>query len=220
MNYQSKSLPIWGDTLNYSLSFVEGYYQDSMVMVYNDKNQFGFWKIGGKPELHKTWHFTSPCRIGLYSSLKARPWRNGGVLVLGLENCPYALLDTASGMVVQKEFMDDDLGLNICSDVTHLNESIVCLQPIVDDLRYGVYLKVNNILRDSLIWNTSSWQIAKNLTGWYTNTFWINHPTELFNGMTNPISGKQLYKLDVDSRELKPIVPNVWIKENCFQNIS
>jgi len=219
VNYHTKQKPLWGDTLDYLLTPVWGYYQDSVVMVYDGGVKFGFWKIGQKPGKLKTWSWSSPCRIGGYSTIQARPWKEGDILLKGAENCPYAILDTATGSVVQKLFRDDESWLAECDDISDINGKTACLQAIVENSRYGVILKLDNVIQDSLIWYNSSWQITKDLTGWYSNVFWINHPMQLFNGTENPLSGRILNKLDVSSWRFVSIEPQTWADDyGCFRD--
>ncbi|MFA6623480.1 MAG: hypothetical protein WCS54_05160 [Fibrobacteraceae bacterium] len=217
VNYRSKQAPLWGDTLDYYLGSYGDYYSDSSVMFLDEDDRFCFWKIGQKPTERKSWTWTGTCSPKLQGTKRARPWKDGNVLILGEripqggDSCQYAVLDTSTGIVSQGQFSGDDAWLGGCDDISYLDGKVACLQPIFADDRYGVRLLVDGLERDSLAWAISRWDIKTTVTGWYSTVFWINHPVYLFDETLNPLSGVMLYKLDVSDWKLDTLDSRVWI---------
>ena len=58
----------------------------------------------------------------------ARPWLNGNVLLKGVYPCPYAVLDTATGVVSKLEFTGEYAWLDGCDDITYIDGDVVCLR--------------------------------------------------------------------------------------------
>ena len=128
VNYRKKQSPLWGDTVEGRISIVYGYYHDSSAMFSNADGEFGFWRIGEKPRIVRKWNCEAPCECN-YEKY-GRPWMYGNVL-LNMEwnkECPYAILDTATGNVTKLEFMGDYAWLEGCDDITYIDEEIICLK--------------------------------------------------------------------------------------------
>ena len=128
VNYRNKQKPLWGDTIDGAISIVYGYYHDSSAMFSNADDEFGFWRIGEKPRVVRKWNCEAPCECN-YEKY-GRPWMYGNVL-LNMEwnkECPYAILDTATGNVTKLEFTGDYAWLEGCDDITYIDEEIICLK--------------------------------------------------------------------------------------------
>lgn len=128
VNYRNKQKPLWGDTIDGAISIVYGYYHDSSAMFSNADGEFGFWRIGEKPRVVRKWNCEAPCECN-YEKY-GRPWMDGNVL-LNMEwnkECPYAILDTATGNVTKLEFTGDYAWLEGCDDITYIDEEIICLK--------------------------------------------------------------------------------------------
>lgn len=128
VNYRNKQKPLWGDTIDGAISVVYGYYHDSSAMFSNADGEFGFWRIGEKPRVVRKWNCEAPCECN-YEKY-GRPWMDGNVL-LNMEwnkECPYAILDTATGNVTKLEFTGDYAWLEGCDDITYIDEEIICLK--------------------------------------------------------------------------------------------
>ena len=128
VNYRKKQSPLWGDTVEGRISIVYGFYHDSSAMFSNADDEFGFWRIGEKPRVVRKWNCEAPCECN-YEKY-GRPWMYGNVL-LNMEwnkECPYAILDTATGNVTKLEFTGDYAWLEGCDDITYIDEEIICLK--------------------------------------------------------------------------------------------
>jgi len=217
VNYRRKEPPLWGDTLDYFVRAYGGYYSDSSILVTDDDGRYGFWRIGERPSGLRKWRWTGSCSPRLHGTMRARPWKDGGVIIFGEEiplggdSCQYAVLDTSTGEVEQKRFSGDDAWLSGCDDISYFNGKVACLQPIFADDYYGVRLFADGLQRDSLVWTLSCWNIQTTVTGWYSTIFWINHPIYLFDRTSNPLSGVMLYKLDTSAWKLDTLNSRVWI---------
>jgi hypothetical protein len=128
VNYRKKQSPLWGDTVEGRISVVDGYFHDSSALFSNIDGEFGFWRIGEKPRVVRKWNCEAPCECN-YEKY-GRPWMYGNVL-LNMEwnkECPYAILDTATGNVTKLEFTGDYAWLEGCDDITYIDEEIICLK--------------------------------------------------------------------------------------------
>jgi hypothetical protein len=196
VNYRNKQKPLWGDTIDGAISIVYGYYHDSSAMFSNANGEFGFWKIGGKPRVVRKWNCETPCRCDWRKY--GRPWIDGNVL-LKMENqneCPYAVLDTATGAVKKLEFTGDYAWLEECDDITYVDGEAVCLKALYDEKRYGIYEYGKDGLMDSLIWDDASWSIyTENVLEIRGNMFTIKHPTKMIDGKPNPLNGTYIHYL-------------------------
>ena len=196
VNYRNKQKPLWGDTIDGAISIVYGYYHDSSAMFSNANGEFGFWRIGEKPRVVRKWNCETPCRCDWRKY--GRPWIDGNVL-LKMENqneCPYAVLDTATGAVKKLEFTGDYAWLEGCDDITYVDGEAVCLKALYDEKRYGIYEYGKDGLMDSLIWDDASWSIyTENVLEIRGNMFTIKHPTKMIDGKPNPLNGTFIHYL-------------------------
>lgn len=213
VNYRKQQSPYWGDTLDCEIDLISGYYNDSSAFFLNAKNEFGFWKIGGQPKVVRKLNCEAPCRCDWRKY--GRSWIDGNVL-LKMDNqkeCPYAVLDTATGVVKKKEFIGENAWLEGCDDITYIDGEIVCLKALYDKKKYGVYEYNKDGLKDSLIWNDAGWSVyTKNVLEIHGKMFTIKHPTTMADGVLNPLNGTYIHFL----KPLKtPIFP-VRIECNSF----
>lgn len=186
VNYREKKPALWGEVLDFYVNFAEGYYSDSSVLVY-DGGKFGFWKIGQKPNLNKTFKWNSPCS-GVGSAV-FRPWIDGNVLLEGAKGCENAVLDTTTGVVSKLE-VESLSWIEGCDDVTYLDGRVMCLRAVYASDRYGVYLDIDGNVADSLLWNDAKWSFTseKNvqICGYM---FLLNHPLTDLQGNANKLAG-------------------------------
>lgn len=134
VNYRKQQTPYWGDTVDGEINLIGGYYNDSSAFFSNAKNEFGFWRIGEKPRVVGKWNCEAPCRCDWRKY--GRPWIDGNVL-LKMENqneCPYAVLDTVTGVVKKLELTDEYAWLDGCDDITYFDGDVVCLRQRGDRL--------------------------------------------------------------------------------------
>ena len=196
VNYRNKQKPLWGDTIDGAISIVYGYYHDSSAMFSNADGEFGFWRIGEKPRVVRKWNCEAPCECN-YEKY-GRPWMYGNVL-LNMEwnkECPYAILDTATGNVTKLEFTGDYAWLEGCDDITYIDGDVVCLKALYDEKNYGIYEYGKDGLMDSLIWNDASWSIyTKNVLEIRGKMIAIKHPIKMIDGKPNPLNGTFIHYL-------------------------
>ena len=156
VNYRKQLSPYWGDTVDGKINLIGGYYNDSSAFFSNAKNEFGFWKIGGQPKVVRKWNCEAPCRCDWRKY--GRPWIDGNVL-LKMENqseCPYAVLDTATGVMKKIEFTGEYAWLEGCDDITYIGRDVVCLRQRGDRLCEIDFEKKDGAV-DSLI--KSEWML-------------------------------------------------------------
>lgn len=129
VNYREKKSVYWGDTIDYAVNIIRGFYRDSSVLFFKDNDKkFGFWKVGRKPDDAKNIRWNVHCEEFSESSVtRYRPWKNGGVLAINAKGCAYAVLDTATGNVDELPLDGEYAWLKECEDVTYLNGYIMCL---------------------------------------------------------------------------------------------
>lgn len=192
VNYREKKPALWGEDLDFYVNFAEGYYNDSSVFVY-DGGKFGFWKIGQKPELNKTFKWNPPCS-GVGNAV-FRPWKNGNVLLRGAKGCGNAVIDTSTGKVSKLE--DEYLPwIEECDDVTYLDGHVMCLKAVYASDRYGVYLDVDGNVADSLLWNEAKWSFTSEKNVQISGCmFLLNHPLFDLQGNTNKFAGIKINSL-------------------------
>ena len=196
VNYREKKTPLWGDTIDGDLSIVEGFFRDSSVLYSNAKNKFGFWKIGEKPRVVRKWKCGSPCECS--QAKYGRPWEKGNILLkmVQQDECPYAILDTATGAVKKLEFKGEYAWLEGCDDITYIDGDVVCLRALYAENRYGVYKYVNNEFSDSLIWQNAFWsEYTKNVLEIRGNMFTVKHPTETVDFKPNALNGTFIHSI-------------------------
>lgn len=196
VNYRNKQKPLWGDTIDGSISVVYGYYHDSSAMFSNANDEFGFWRIGGKPRVVRKWSCEAPCECN--REKYGHPWIEGNVLLkmVAQDDCPYAVLDTMTGHVKKLEFAGEYTWLGNCDDITYIDGTIVCVKALYDEKKYGVYEYGKDGLMDSLIWNDASWSIyTKNVLEIRGKMLAIKHPTRMVDGTSNPLNGTYIHFL-------------------------
>lgn len=127
VNYRNKQSPLWGDTIDGVINIIWGLAADSMVLFYDKKENFGFWKVGEIPDVRR--------KVKLYDECdwndpytRAKPWMKGKVLLKDMYPCPYAVLDTATGDVKKLEFTGEYAWLEGCDDVTYIDGGVACLK--------------------------------------------------------------------------------------------
>ena len=165
-------------------------------MFSNADDEFGFWRIGEKPRVVRKWNCEAPCECnrGKYG----RPWVDGNVLLkmVQQDDCPYAVLETATGIVRKLELTGEYAWLEGCDDITYIDGDVVCLKALYDEKRYGVYEYGKDGLMDSLIWDDASWSIyTENVLEIRGNMFTIKHPTKMIDGKPNPLNGTFIHYL-------------------------
>lgn len=196
VNYRKKRTPLWGDTLKEHISIVYGFWRDSSALFSNEEEKFGFWKIGEEPRVVGKWKCEAPCRCG--SAKYGHPWKNGNILLkmVQQDECPYAILDTATGDVKKLEFTGELAWLKGCDDITYIDGDVVCLRALYAENRYGVYKYVNNEFSDSLIWQNAFWsEYTKNVLEIRGNMFTVKHPTETVDFKTNALNGTFIHSI-------------------------
>lgn len=157
VNYRKKQAPYWGDTINGVLYTASGLVYDSTIFVYDDDENFGFWKAGELPDFRKKMKWSGDC-IESENIQGVRTWEKGKILLKmeWLENCPYAVLDTATGDVKKLEFTGELAWLEGCDDITYINGEVVCLRQRGDRL-CEIDFERNGVVADSLI--KSEWML-------------------------------------------------------------
>ena len=196
VNYRNKEKPLWGDTIDGAISIVYGYYHDSSAMFSNADGEFGFWRIGEKPQVVRKWNCETPCKCN--REKYGRPWDQGSVLLkmLAQDDCPYAVLDTMTGNVKKLEFTGKYAWLRDCDDIIYNDGAIVCLKALYDEKKYGVYEYGLDGLMDSLIWDNASWSIyTKNVLEIRGKMLMIKHPTRMADGTSNLLNGTYIHFL-------------------------
>lgn len=128
VNYRKKRPPLWGDTLKEHISLVYGFWKDSSALFSNENEEFGFWKIGESPRVVGKWRCETPCRCG--GAKYGRPWKDGNILLkmVQQDDCPFAVLDTATGNVKKLRFTEEYGWLEGGDDITYIDGEVVCLK--------------------------------------------------------------------------------------------
>ena len=151
VNYRKKQTPYWGDTINGVLYTASGLVYDSTIFVYDDDENFGFWKAGELPDFRKKMKWSGDC-IESENIQGVRTWEKGKILLKmeWLENCPYAVLDTATGDVKKLEFTGELAWLEGCDDVTYMAGDVMCLRQRDGGL-CELDLEIDGVAVDSII---------------------------------------------------------------------
>ncbi|HSQ41992.1 MAG TPA: hypothetical protein VLM37_06915, partial [Fibrobacteraceae bacterium] len=222
VNYRTKQSPLWGDTLDDGFGFM-GQLTDSIVYGGGVETKISFWSIGQKPVHADIGTWSGSCSPRLYAD-RVRPWKGGKFLILGTtipdsgDSCQYGVLDTSTGVVTQSRFSDTDAWMAGCEDISYFDGKAVCLRAFIDTNQYGMELVIDSVVQGSLLWDSATWLITKNLAGWYGSQFWISHPLENNDGSVNERAGTLLYALDTVSMTINQIEPNVWLDDyNTFK---
>lgn len=155
VNYREKQKPLWGDTINGVIAIIWGLAADSTVLFYDEKNNFGFWKVDKFPENRKQVKFENECAWN-DPYTRAKPWLNGNVLLKDMYPCPYAVLDTATGVVSKLEFTGEYAWLEGCDDIAYIDGDVVCLRQRGDRL-CEIDFEKGGIVIDSLV--KSEWML-------------------------------------------------------------
>lgn len=206
VNYKKKQPIYWGDTLDYAVNFMRGFYADSSVFFFvEDDEKFGFWKIGSKPKNLKNVMWRDPCEKDHGAETRYRPWKDGNILLIGARGCNYAVLDTATGWVSELSIDDKYAWFKECEDITYLDGREICLKAIYEDSRYGVWIYENGNKTDSLVWENAKWSIVSenNVKIAGGKVFLLDHPTRLLNRKSNSLNGWSLNII----RPLNPVSP-------------
>ena len=127
VNYRNKQRPLWGDTIDGVITIIWGLAADSTVLFYNKKEKFGFWKVGKIPDVRRKIRLEDGCAWN-DPYTRAKPWINGKILLKDMYPCPYAVLDTATGVVKKLEFTGEYAWLEGCDDITFIDGEIVCVK--------------------------------------------------------------------------------------------
>ena len=202
VNYRKQQSPYWGDTVDGEISLISGYYNDSTALFSNAKNEFGFWKIGGQPKVIRKWRCESPCRCDWQKY--GRPWIDGNVL-LKMENqneCPYAVLYTATGAVKKLEFSGEYAWLEGCDDITYIDRATLCVKRLGDVMGSISILTLDGVV-DSLE-NTKERDFLGYSPVLYGN-FMI---TQVYK------KGKLVTKIKKDGFDVN--YPETWLRDNSF----
>jgi hypothetical protein len=110
--------------------------------------------------------------------------------------CPYAVLDTATGVVKKLEFLGENAWLEGYDDITYIDGEVLCLKALYDEKKYGVYEYGKDGLMDSLIWNDASWSIyTENVLEIRGKMLTIKHPIRMADGTSNPLNGTYIHFL-------------------------
>ena len=157
VNYRKKQPPYWGDTINGILYTASGLVYDSTIFVYEYDEKFGFWKVGKSPDFRKKLKWSDDC-VGSENIEGVRPWEKGKILLKmeWLKDCPYAVLDTATGNVKKLEFSGEYAWLEGCDDIAYIDGDVVCLRQRGDRL-CEIDFEKGGIVIDSLV--KSEWML-------------------------------------------------------------
>ena len=210
VNYRKKTAPLWGDTLDRWLSLTDGYYRDSSVLFSDDENHFGFWKIGEKPRIVGTWKWESPCTGG--TDRYGRPWKNGAVLfkMEGSSDCPYAVLDTATGIVSRATFDGADAWLSECDDISYLAGKTMCLKKREGSV-CALDLIVDGVETDSLTMELCESLDTQNIARWSGFLF----ITDVYRTINDwKYSFDRLYEVNIERNEIDTTYPELWLSNN------
>ena len=210
VNYRKKEAPLWGDTIDGKISLVLGFYVDSLSLFSNAKNEYGFWKIGEKPRVVRKWTCDGSCLCnqGKY----ARPWLDGNILLkmTDQENCPYAVLDTATGEVRKLEFTGEFAWLEGCDDITYRNGSVICLKKRNEKLCEINFVRNGEVI-DSLL--KSEWMMFTSPL-FYGNEILMD--VSSFDKQNHAYDfGERVVKFD-DDGFLYDEFPETWLRYNTF----
>jgi len=221
INFRKKSPFIWSDTLDYNVD-IQGQLSDSVVFGGDLNNEVSFWKIGQKPVTKKIKSWVGGCSPNIskniaFPNYQIRPWRKGTFLILGTsiasgsDSCQYAVLDTSTGIIEQSQFSNSDAWISGCEDVNYFSGKTICLKSRIEKSRYGVDLLVEGLVVDSLLWDSATWMIKKDLMSWYGKQFIISHPLSNNDGSPNIRGGRLLYTLDTIAMRIRQIEPAIWL---------
>ena len=152
VNYREKKNPYWGDSIEGRISLVDGFYHDSSAMFSNANDEFGFWRIGEKPRIVRRWNCEAPCECN--REKYGRPWVDGNVLLKMVQqnDCPYAVLETATGIVRKLELTGGYAWLEGCDDITYIDGDVMCVKRLGEPTGAITLFDEGNVV-DSLVYD-------------------------------------------------------------------
>lgn len=151
VNYRNKQRPLWGDTIDGVITIIWGLAADSTVLFYDKKENFGFWKVGTLPDVRKKIRLEDECAWN-DPYTRAKPWKNGNVLLKDMYPCPYAVLDTATGVVKKLEFTGEYAWLDGCDDISYIDGDVVCIKRLGEPTGAITLFSEGNVV-DSLVYD-------------------------------------------------------------------
>lgn len=151
VNYRNKQRPLWGDTIDGVITIIWGLAADSTVLFYDKKENFGFWKVGTLPDVRKKIRLEDECAWN-DPYTRAKPWKNGNVLLKDMYPCPYAVLDTATGVVKKLEFTGEYAWLDGCDDITSIDGDVMCIKRLSEPTGAITLFSEGNVV-DSLVYD-------------------------------------------------------------------
>ena len=203
VNYRNKQKPLWGDTIDGTITIIWGLAADSTALFYDKKGNFGFWKVGKKIDIRKKIKWEDGCKLEhRYVVVRARPWKKGNVLLKDADPCPYAVLDTLTGYVNKLEFKGEYAWLEGCDDITYINGDVVCIKRLGDAM--GSISLLNS---DGVIDSIEKPQ----------NDEFLGYPSILYgNFMVTQVykNGNLVTKMNKDGFDTS--YPETWLKYNSF----
>ena len=203
VNYRNKQRPLWGDTIDGVITIILGLAADSTVLFYDKKENFGFWKVGKNIDVRKKMKWEDACKLEhRYVVVMARPWKDGNVLLKDADPCPYAVLDTATGVVKKMEFTGEYSWLEGCDDITYIDGKILCVKRLADAMGAISILASDGVV-DSLE-NTKERDF-------------LGYPPVLYgNFMVTQVykNGNLVTKMKSDGFDVN--YPETWMKYNSF----
>ena len=209
VNYRKKEAPLWGDTVKGALNILSGTLGDSTVFFYDEEGRFGFWKIGGSPRILKKMQWQEGCKWEKNIEY-ARSWLDGGVLIKGAYQCPYAVLDTSTGEVRKLEFTGESAWLDGCDDITYRNGSVICLKKRNEKLCEINFVRNGEVI-DSLL--KSEWMMFTSPL-FYGNEILMD--VSSFDKQDHAYDfGERVVKFD-DDGFLYDEFPETWLRYNTF----
>lgn len=201
VNYRNKQRPLWGDTIDGVITIIWGLAADSTVLFYDKKENFGFWKVGKLPDVRKKIKIEDGCAWN-DPYTRAKPWINGKILLKDMYPCPFAVLDTVSGIVKKLEFTGEYSWLEGCDDITYIDGKILCVKRLADAMGAISILASDGVV-DSLE-NTKERDF-------------LGYPPVLYgNFMVTQVykNGNLVTKMKSDGFDVN--YPETWLKYNSF----
>ena len=201
VNYRNKQRPLWGDTIDGVITIIWGLAADSTVLFYDKKENFGFWKVGKLPDVRKKIKIEDGCAWN-DPYTRAKPWINGKILLKDMYPCPFAVLDTVSGIVKKLEFTGEYSWLEGCDDITYIDGKILCVKRLADAMGAISILASDGVV-DSLE-NTKERDF-------------LGYPPVLYgNFMVTQVykNGNLVTKMKSDGFDVN--YPKTWLKYNSF----
>jgi hypothetical protein len=212
VNYRAKQKPLAGRVLSHYLSskfsIAGGYYANSSVLVFEDNDKFGLWKVGATyVKLNK--HYDSRIQYtGLYTNFGFNiyyPWINGNIFV---KDYPWRILDTKTGQTTEiLELSEENEWLTDCSAISYIEDKIVCIKKnkaANSNSIYNFELVVNGIITDTLNAFISNRNLSADLFGDYMAI------------IISQGEGIKIHKIDTKNFMFDRTFEPVWIYENSL----